>query len=372
MKKFKLITVVGTRPEIIRLSRSINSFDNYFDHILVHTNQNYDKNLKDVFFKDLKIRKPNYTFEHKNLDIYQIISNNFIQIEKIIKKEKPDAFLVLGDTNSSLTSYVAKRNKVPIFHVEAGNRCFDYNVPEEINRKIVDHISDVNVVYSSFAKQNLINEGISNNNIIVLGSPLYEVIHYYKKKVSPQKILKKYKVTKNNFILVSFHREENLINKKNIEGFKKIINYLTETFKTKLLVSTHPRSKKYLNENIVKNQKNISYLNPFSFTEYLALQISSKLIISDSGSLPEESSILNLKSICLRENFERQEIFPSSSVIMCKPDIDSFKNVMKFENQSLIKDKSFLEYNTKNFSDRLSRIIISKIDYINKYIWHKN
>ena len=196
MKKLKLITVVGTRPEIIRLSRSINSFDKFFDHILVHTNQNYDKNLKDIFFEDLKIRKPDYTFEHKNLGIYQIISNNFIQIEKIIKKEKPDAFLILGDTNSSLTSYVAKRNKIPIFHVEAGNRCFDYNVPEEINRKIVDHISDVNIVYSSFAKQNLISEGISNENIIVLGSPLYEVIHYYKKKFLHKKFLQNIKLKK--------------------------------------------------------------------------------------------------------------------------------------------------------------------------------
>ena len=372
MKKLKLITVVGTRPEIIRLSRSINSFDKFFDHILVHTNQNYDKNLKDIFFEDLKIRKPNYTFEHKNLDIYQIMSNNFIEIEKIIKKEKPDAFLILGDTNSSLTSYVAKRNKIPIFHVEAGNRCFDYNVPEEINRKIVDHISDINIVYSSFAKQNLINEGISNENIIVLGSPLYEVIHYYKKKIPTQKILTKYKVKKNNFILVSFHREENLTNKNNIKGFKEIINYLSDSFKIKILISTHPRSRKYLSENIKKNIKNISYCNPFSFKEYLALQISSKIIISDSGSLPEESSILNLKSICLRENFERQEIFPSSSIIMCDPNIDSFKNVMNFENQSSIKDKSFEEYKTKDFSERLSRIIISKIDHINRYIWHKN
>ena len=371
MKKLKLITVVGTRPEIIRLSRSINSFDKFFDHILVHTNQNYDKNLKDVFFKDLKIRKPDYTLKHKNLDIYEIMSNNFIEIEKIIKKEKPDAFLILGDTNSSLTSYVAKRNKIPIFHVEAGNRCFDYNVPEEINRKIVDHISDVNIVYSSFAKQNLLSEGIHNDNITVLGSPLYEVIHYYKNKISTQKILKKYKVKKNNFILVSFHREENLTNKTNIEHFKKILDYLTETFKIKLIVSTHPRSKKYLSENIMRNKKNIFYLNPFSFTEYLALQISSKLIISDSGSLPEESSILNLKSICLRENFERQEIYPSSSVIICKPNLQSFKNAIAFENKNIIKDKSFAEYNTRDFSERLSRIIISKIDYINKYIWHK-
>lgn len=372
MKKYKLITVVGTRPEIIRLSRSINSFDKSFDHILVHTNQNYDKNLKDIFFEDLKIRKPNYTFDHKKLDIYEIMSNNFIQIEKIIKKEKPDAFLILGDTNSSLTSYVAKRNKIPIFHVEAGNRCFDYNVPEEINRKIVDHISDVNIVYSSFAKQNLINEGISNDNIIILGSPLYEVINFYKNKTSSQKILNKYKVKKNNFILVSFHREENLIKKKNIESFKKILEYLVKKYRLKILVSTHPRSKKYFNDIVANKINDILYLNPFSFSEYLALQISSKLIVSDSGSIPEESSILNLKSICLRENFERQEIFSSSSTIICKPNLESFKAALQFETNNITKDKSFTEYNTEDFSSRLSRIIISKIDYINKYIWHKN
>ena len=372
MKKYKLITVVGTRPEIIRLSRSIVSLDKFFNHILVHTNQNYDKNLKDIFFEDLEIRKPNYTFDHKKLDTYEIISNNFIQIEKIIKKEKPDAFLILGDTNSSLTAYVAKRNKIPIFHVEAGNRCFDYNVPEEINRKIVDHISDVNIVYSSFAKQNLLKEGISNDNIIVLGSPLFEVINFYKNKTSTKKILNKYKIKKDNFILASFHREENLINKQNIESFKKILEYLATTYKIKVLVSTHPRSKKYFDDKISKQTNNILYLNPFSFSEYLALQISSKLIISDSGSLPEESSILNLKSICLRENFERQETFSSSSTIICRPNLISFKNVLQFETNSKSKDKTYAEYNTKDFSTHLSRIIISKIDYINKYIWHKS
>ncbi len=372
MKKLKLITVVGTRPEIIRLSKSIDSFDKYFNHILVHTNQNYDKNLKDVFFKDLKIRKPDYTFEHKNLDIYQIISNNFIQIEKIIKKEKPDAFLILGDTNSSLTAYVAKRNKIPIFHVEAGNRCFDENVPEEINRKIVDHISDVNIVYSSFAEKNLINEGISNNKIVNLGSPLYEVINHYKKKINTHKILKKHKLKNKKYILVSFHREENVQNKRKLNEFLDIINYLAVEYKIPVLISTHPRLKKVLGSSKKIINKFIKFNKPFSFTEYLGLQLSSKFVISDSGSIPEETSILNLKSIILRDTFERQEIFSKSTCTISPINLENFKKILEVElNTDLKINKKILEYENQSFSNHLARIIVSKIQYINKYIWNK-
>jgi len=373
MNKFKILTVVGTRPELIRLSRVINVFDKRFEHIFVHTNQNYDYNLKDIFFNDLEIRKPNYTIRHNNLDLYSIISENFIEIEKIINKEKPDGFVVLGDTNSSLTAYVAKRNKIPIFHLEAGNRCFDENVPEEINRKIIDHISDVNIVYSSFAQRNLINEGIKNNNIINLGSPLYEVINYYKKKILINKVLKKYKVKKNNFFLISFHREENLLKKNNLNNFFLIINYLSDEFNLPILISTHPRTKKYVISKNIKKKSKIFFLEPFSYKDYISLQLTAKVTISDSGSLTEETSILNFKSICLRDNFERQEGYSSSSILISQPNLKSFKKILDFELKSVKKiDKSFQEYNKEDFSEHLARIVVSKIDYINKYTWHKN
>ena len=300
------------------------------------------------------------------------MGNSFIEIEKIIKIEKPDAFLVLGDTNSALTAYVAKRNKLPIIHIEAGNRCFDENVPEEINRKIVDHISDLNIVYSNFAEKNLINEGISNNKIVNLGSPLYEVINYYKKKININKTLKKYKLKNRKYILVSFHREENVQNKKKLNEFLNIINYLADKYKNPILISTHPRLKKILSFNKKRINKFIKFHKPFSFTEYLSLQLASKLVISDSGSIPEETSILNLKSIILRDTFERQEILSQSTCIVSPIKLESFKKILEVESNTNPKiKKKLVEYENPSFSNHLSRIIVSKIEYINKYIWNK-
>ena len=240
MKKFKIITVVGTRPEIIRLSRVIEKFDKKINHILVHTNQNQNYELNQVFFEDLKLRKPNYFFKKKGSTTFSFLAYTLIEIEKIIIKEKPDGFLVLGDTNSALTSIVAKKFKIPLFHIEAGNRCFDQNVPEEINRKILDHISDVNIVYSSFARRNLISEGIPNEKMYKLGSPLYEVLNYYTKNLNHSKVLKKYKVKTKNFFLISFHRNENITNEKKFFNFCLILELISKRYNKPILVSTHP------------------------------------------------------------------------------------------------------------------------------------
>jgi len=371
--KFKILTVIGTRPEIIRLSRCLTLFDSVFDHVLVHTNQNYDYELSQIFFKDLDLRKPKYIFKHNKKETFDILSKNFVEIEKIILKEKPDGFVVLGDTNSALTAYVAKRNKIPLFHIEAGNRCFDQNVPEEINRKIVDHISDLNIVYSNFARQNLIEEGISNNSIIKLGSPLFEVLNFYKKKISKERVLKKYNLSEKKFYIISFHREENLLNNVKINEFIKIINFISKKDNFPILISAHPRLRNLLRKNIFKKKlgKNIKIMKPFNFSDYISLQISSKLIISDSGSLPEESSILNLKSIILRDTFERQEILSKTSCLISDLNLDNFKKILNMEFTNLNSNKKIIEYENPDFSKNLCRIITTKIPYINNYIWNK-
>ena len=373
MDKYKILTVLGTRPEIIRLSRSISIFDKVFDHRFVYTNQNYDYELSNIFFKDLKLRKPDYIIEHSNKNIFNILSKNLIQIQKIITKEKPDGFVVLGDTNSALTAYVAKRNKIPLFHIEAGNRCFDQNVPEEINRKIIDNISDVNIVYSNFAKENLIREGITNNSIINLGSPLYEVINHYNSKVSNEHLFQKYKVNHAKYYIVSFHREENLLNDYKVNEFIKIINFLAKYDNLPVLISAHPRLRNILKTKITKKKlnKNINVMKPFSFTEYLKLQDLSKMVISDSGSIAEETSLLNLKSIIIRDTFERQEILQKSSTLISNLNLENFKKIFRIENTNLKFDKSLNEYKNPDFSKNLSRIISSKIPYIKKYIWNK-
>ena len=374
MNKFKILTVLGTRPEIIRLSRSICLFDNVFDHICVYTNQNYDYELSKIFFKDLELRRPNYIISHnKKKTTFDILSKNLNEIQKIITKEKPDGFVVLGDTNSALTSYVAKRNKIPLFHIEAGNRCFDENVPEEINRKIIDHISDINIVYSEFARQNLINEGISNNSIIKLGSPLFEVINYYKNKISKEKVLKKYNIEHNQYFLISFHREENLMNDFKVKEFIKIINFLSKNYNLPVLISAHPRLRNILQKKIFKKKlkENIQIMKPFSFSEYIALQISSKIVISDSGSISEESAILNLKSIILRDTFERQEILSKTSSILSSLNLENFKKIFKLEMSNISFNRDLEEYKNADFSKNLIRIIATKIPFINNYIWNK-
>ena len=372
MSKKKILTVVGTRPEIIRLSSIIKKLDQCFEHHLVHTNQNYDYYLKDIFLRDFNI-KPAYTFETGSKSVIDNVSKILVKVDRIINKIKPDAFLILGDTNSSLSAISAKKNKIPIFHIEAGNRCFNDIVPEEINRRIVDHISDINLTYSDFARNNLLNEGLKADRIFKIGSPLYEVIKQNNKKIKINFYLKKNKLKKNQFFLLSFHREENIENKKNLSNFYDILKNLEKKYKIPILISTHPRLKKLLNNEIV-NSKNLIFHNPFSYFEYLSLQLSAKAVISDSGSITEEAAILKLPAISLREDIERQEGMDESSVLLSRvnyKDLDECINIL-FKTRKKEFPKSPSDYQTNNVSNKVVRIIQSYISFINKNTWKKN
>ncbi len=369
--KYKLITVVGTRPEIIRLSEIIKNLDQNFDHILVHTNQNYDKNLKDVFFKDLDIKKPKYDLNINAPNSISTISKVLIGVEKIIKKEMPDAFFVLGDTNSALSVIVAKKYKIPIFHYEAGNRCFDQRVPEETNRKIVDHVSDINLTYSQFARDNLISEGLATDRVFNIGSPLGDVIENNENKIKKSKIISKLNLKRKDFFLFSFHREENVDNKVRLKKFLTILNKTAEIFNKKIIVSTHPRTQKRISKISFNQNKNISFCEPFGFIDYMRLQKDSLAVISDSGSISEEASYLSINAISLRDTIERQEAMSETAVIMSSLDLDEFVNNLNLcikgkKNKEIISD-----YKKKFIPEKISRIIHSYIPYVNKEVWKK-
>ena len=371
MTKKKILTVVGTRPEIIRLSSIIKKLDQCFDHQLVHTNQNFDYHLKDIFFKDFNI-KPNHIFEIKSKSMIENVSTILVKVDQLIKKIKPDAFLILGDTNSSLSAISAKKNKIPIFHIEAGNRCFNDIVPEEINRRIVDHISDINLTYSNFARNNLLSEGLKPDRIFKIGSPLYEVIMQNKNKIKINYYLKKNKLKKNQFFLLSFHREENIENRKNLSHFFDILKNLEKKYKIPILVSTHPRLKKFINSKLLAS-KNIIFHNPFSYFEYLSLQLSAKAIISDSGSITEEAAILKLPAVSLREDIERQEGMDETSIILSRvnfKDLYESLNIL-FKTREKKFPKPHSDYLVNNVSNKVVRIIQSYISFINKNTWKK-
>ncbi len=371
--KLKIITLFGTRPEIIRLSRIINKFDYFFQNILVNTNQNFSYELNEIFFKDLNIRKPNYSFKKSSASVIEKISNMLKEFDLICKKEKPDACLLLGDTNTSLLSYVCKRLKIPIFHIEAGNRSYDLRVPEEINRKIVDHLSDVNLTYSQISKNNLIKENIDPDKVICIGSPLKEVFDFYKKKISKSKILNILRVKKFRYFLVSYHREENIENQDNLSDFFKLLNYLKLEFKLPIIVSTHFRLNNKLQNQIRKyNLKDIIFMKPFSYTDYCKLQINSKLIFSDSGSLTEETSIMDLKSINIRDSQERHEGFEEGVVPLTGLNLKLIKNAINYLMLDKNKKKQVTDYEKgKNISSKLVTIVISFVDQINKKSWFK-
>lgn len=376
MKKFKVLTVLGTRPEIIRLSRIIYKFDKSFDHILVNTNQNFDYNLNKVFFKDLDIRKPDYNLKSAGSTSIQTISKVLIDIEKVILKEKPDAFFILGDTNSSYSLLVAKKYKIPTFHYEAGNRCYDMRVPEELNRKLIDTISDINLTYSDSAKNFLIKEGFPINRILKIGSPMKEVINFYKDKILSSKILQKQGIKKNKYILISFHREENLDCKNNLNNFITLLKKLIKLYKLSIIISTHPRTRKKLNKfiKINKNNKNILFLKPLSFSDYNNLQINSALVLSDSGTINEETSILKFLSINLRENTERHEAMEESITLMSSLDVNRILTQVNYlinnkeENLNINEVK---DYEHDNVSEKIVRTILSYTSYINREVWKK-
>lgn len=374
MKKLKVITVVGTRPEIIRLACVMKRFDECpsIEQIIVHTGQNYDYELDEIFFKELGLRKPDYFLEAAGKNASETIGNIIIKIDPVLEKENPDSFLVLGDTNSCLCAIPAKKRKIPIFHMEAGNRCFDQRVPEETNRRIVDHISDINLTYSSIAREYLLREGLPADRVIKIGSPMYEVIHSVLPKVKSDEVLTKYGLKKNQYFLVSSHREEN-INSDIFFNLTATLNKIADNYKLPILVSTHPRTRNRINETGVQLDPLIQLMKPLGYIDYLALQMNAKVVISDSGTISEESSILKYPALNIREAHERPEAMEEASVMMVGLNterilqaITALEDRSKNESLRIVKD-----YDVDNVSGKVLRIIISYTDYINRVVWNK-
>ena len=373
MKKLKVMTIVGTRPEIIRLSRVIASLDDHCDHILVHTGQNYDYELNEIFFKDLGIRKPNYFLESAQGNAAKTIGNIIPAIDDLLEKESPEAVLVLGDTNSCLSILPAKMKKIPTFHMEAGNRCFDMRVPEEINRRIVDHTADVNLTYSTIARDYLIAEGLPEDLIIKTGSPMNEVLQFYRDGIDSSKIMKKLKLTKNNFFVVSAHRQENIDSEKNFRELILTLNKLSSTYKLPIIVSMHPRTKKRISKANIRLNKYIKLIKPLGFKDYVNLQLNAKVTLSDSGTINEEASILNFPALNIREAHERPEGMEEGSVMMVGLKFERINQaICILENQSsgetrLLRKVS--DYNMPNVSEKVVRIIHSYTDYVQRVVW---
>jgi UDP-N-acetylglucosamine 2-epimerase (non-hydrolysing) len=377
LKKFKLVTVVGTRPEIIRLSCVINKIDNTesFQHILVHTGQNYDYELNEIFFNDLGIRKPDYFLEAVGDTAIHTIGNIITAIEPVLKEEMPDAFLVLGDTNSCLCSIPAKRLKIPVFHMEAGNRCFDMRVPEEINRRIVDHVADVNLTYSSIAREYLLTEGLPADRVYKTGSPMYEVLNTYRDQINSSEVLSELNLEKEQFFVVSSHRAENVDPDDQFLKIVDIINAIGQKYKVPVIVSTHPRTRNRIDKMNVQFNEWVQLLKPLGFFDYVHLQKNAKAVLSDSGTISEESSILNFPALNLREAHERPEAMEEASVVMTGLNLERVLQSLEFiANQKRGAEREFREvydYSMPNVSDKVMRIILSYTDYINRVVWKK-
>lgn len=374
MKKLKVMTVVGTRPEIIRLSAVINKLDKSeaIEHILVHTGQNYDYELNEVFFEDFKLKKPNYFLNSAVGTAIETIGNILINIEKVIDKEKPDAFLILGDTNSCLTAIAAKRRHIPIFHMEAGNRCFDQRVPEETNRKIVDHIADINLTYSDIAREYLLREGLLPDRVIKTGSPMYEVIKSKLDDINNSDVLNKLNLEKGKYFVVSAHREENINSEINFMNLVESLNAIADKYNFPVIVSTHPRTRKMIEEKGVKFNTLVNLLKPLGFNDYVKLQIESKAVLSDSGTISEESSILKFRALNLREAHERPEAMEEASVMMVglkKERILQGLEILETQEKDTLRE--VYDYSMPNVSDKVLRIILSYTDYINRNVWRK-
>ena len=376
-KKIHLVTVVGTRPEIIRLSSIINRLNNSrsIKHTLIHTGQNYDYNLNEVFFKDLNISKPNIFLEAASDSPSKTIGNILIKIDSVLDDLQPDAILILGDTNSCLSAIAAKKKKIPIFHYEAGNRCFDQRVPEETNRKIVDHIADINLTYSAIAKEYLLNEGLSPDRTIKIGSPMFEVLNSQKKSIDNSKILEDLNLESGKYILVSCHREENVDNKKNFKLLIDSLNKLASEYKMPIIFPIHPRTKKIYNKSDLKLDKLVKFIDPLGFNNYNKLQIESFVVLSDSGTIFEESSILNFRALNIRESHERPEAIEETSVVVTGLKIERIlQGIKMLENQTTGKKRNInivSDYNIPNVSTKIERIILSHIDFVNRVVWQK-
>ncbi len=377
MKKLKVLTVVGTRPEIIRLACVLNALDanQAIDHTLVHTGQNYDYELNEIFFDDLGIRKPDHFLNAAGKNATETVGNILIKIDPLLEEINPDAFLVLGDTNSCLCAIPAKKRKIPVFHMEAGNRCFDQRVPEETNRKIVDHVADVNLTYSDIAREYLLREGLPADRIIKTGSPMFEVLQQFIPKIEKSNVLEKLDLEKEKYFVVSSHREENISNPKNFEGLITSLNQIAEKYDYPVIVSTHPRTRNMLDSKNLETHKNIQFLKPLGFTDYNALQYNSFAVLSDSGTISEESSILNFRALNIREAHERPEAMEEASVMMVGMNPERIIQALAaLEVQKRNPDRNFrpvADYSMPNVSEKVVRIIVSYVDYINRVVWSK-
>lgn len=378
LKKLKVMSVVGTRPEIIRLSRVFFKLDTYCDHKIVHTGQNYDYELNQIFYDDLEIREPDHYLNSSGptSNAIETVSKIFVSLDAILRNERPDAFLVLGDTNSCLSAIVAKRYKIPIFHMEAGNRCFDLRVPEEVNRKIVDHVADVNLTYSKISREYLLREGLKPDLVIRTGSPMAEVLDFYKDKVCQSDVLERLNLNTKGYFLVSAHREENIESPASFNGLLKLLNFLADYYELPVIVSTHPRTKNKIKSSKIELNSLVSTLPPFGFSDYVALQKSAKVVLSDSGTISEEASILNFPAINLREQHERPEAMEECPVIMTGFNTERVTQSISILEQQLVGAKRNIElvsdYEVYNVSDKIVRIIHSYTDYVNNVVWKKD
>jgi UDP-N-acetylglucosamine 2-epimerase (non-hydrolysing) len=368
MKKLKVTSVVGTRPEIIRLSRVLATLDVYCDHSLVHTGQNYDYELNQVFFENLNIRKPDYFLDSATLSgsPANTIGNIITSVDNVLSQVNPDALLVLGDTNSCLAVIPAKRRKIPIFHMEAGNRCFDQRVPEEINRRIVDHTSDINMTYSTIARDYLLREGLPPDQVIKIGSPMFEVLNYYLPQIKDSNILKKINLKAETYFLVSLHREENIESDEIFLKMVFVLNSLAEKYRLPIIVSTHPRTQKRINEQGAKFNKLVKLIKPLGFHDYVSLQIHAKTVLSDSGTINEESSILNFPALNLREAHERPEAMEETAVMMVGMNLERILqglNILESQNRAAKRDLPIVaDYDIPKVSEKVVRIIHSYTD----------
>lgn len=375
MKKLKLMTVVGTRPEIIRLSRVMAVCDKYFDHVLVHTGQNYDYELNEIFFTDLGIRKPDYFLNAAGKTGAETIGNVIIAVDKVLEEVQPEALLVLGDTNSCISVLPAKRRKIPTFHMEAGNRCFDMRVPEEINRRIVDHTADINLTYSTIARDYLLSEGLRPDQIIKTGSPMFEVLNFYRQKIEDSKVLTTLNLKENKYFVVSAHREENINSDKNFLDMVDMLNAVAEQYQLPVIVSTHPRTRKRIEEMGIEFNPLIQLLKPLGFSDYNKLQLSAKATLSDSGTINEESSILNFPALNLRQAHERPEGMEEAAVMMVGLTAERVLQGLDILERQDRGDKRTLrlveDYSMPNVAEKVARIILSYTDYVNRVVWKK-
>ena len=375
IKKLKVMTILGTRPEIIRLSRVMAKLDEHCEHIIAHTGQNYDYELNEIFFNDLQVRKPNHFLNAAGSNAAETIGKIIIAVDQVLDLEKPDALLILGDTNSCLAAISAKRRKIPIFHMEAGNRCFDQRVPEETNRKIVDHTSDINLTYSSIAREYLLRENFPPDRVIKTGSPMFEVLNFYRKNIVASDVLERLKLKEGEYFVVSAHREENIDSEVNFAKLVSVLNIVAETFNQPVIVSTHPRTQKRFDAKGVKFHPKVILLKPLGFMDYVKLQMCSHAVLSDSGTISEESSILNFPALNIREAHERPEAMEEAAVMMTGLEVERIlQGLAILDKQTRGSERSLelvADYSMPNVSEKVLRIIQSYTDYVNKTVWKK-